>query len=150
MKESIFMHNQIWKKTSIKSWDKLYLMILLKFSFKRDWICMQGRKMGHYMQIKWWINIHIIFLETKIIHFLDIERVGWVNCKKHQIHLADIQQGSVLGPLFFLLYINDITYNLETLYWLYVDDTTYWKTFKLDQELANKFKSHPYKTEAMF
>ena len=52
-----------------------------------------------------------------------------------------VSQGSVLGPLFFLLYINDLTNNLKCSVKLFTDDTSLF-TVKPDPNLAASDMNH--------
>ena len=42
--------------------------------------------------------------------------------------LAAVCQGSILGPLFFLIYVNDFSHNLSSTAKLFVDDTSVFST----------------------
>ena len=55
--------------------------------------------------------------------------------------LAGVPQGSILGPLLFLVYINDVPTNLESLAKLFADDTLLFSTIYnpfLSAEIMNK------------
>ena len=55
--------------------------------------------------------------------------------------LAGVPQGSILGPLLFLVYINDLPDNLESLAKLFADDTSLFSTVYnplLSTEIMNK------------
>ena len=47
---------------------------------------------------------------------------------------SSVPQGSVLGPLLFLLYVNDIPASVSCKIKLFTDDTKIWNTFKAQSD----------------
>ena len=57
-------------------------------------------------------------------------------CSKLDTIPAGVPQGSVLGSLLFLIYINDLTNNVKCGNKLFADDTSLFTTFQNEKEAA--------------
>ena len=71
--------------------------------------------------------------------------------------LAGVPPGSILGPLLFLIYINDLPDNLESLAKLFADDTLLFSTVhdpsksaKLLNDDLNKLSDRAFKWKMLF
>ena len=56
--------------------------------------------------------------------------------------LAGVPQGSILGPLLFLIYINDLPDNLESLAKLFADDTSLFSTVRDPAKCTKVLNDH--------
>ena len=74
------------------------------------------------------------WIQTYLTNRNQCTRIGSITSSNREVYTG-VQQGSILGPLFFLCYINDITQICNnTSILLYVDDTVLYKAIS-DNEM---------------
>ena len=61
---------------------------------------------------------------------LNVQTSSWADVK------AGVSQGSILGPLLFLIYINDLSENLKSTVKRFADDTSIFPVVKKSQYIA--------------
>ena len=104
-----------------KAFDKVYHDGLL-FKLKQMGVC------GNLLD---WIRSYLANRQQQVV-------INGKSSGYHHINCG-VPQGSVLGPLLFLVYINDIVDNLESTSYLFADDQSLWKD--IDKNDPNETES---------
>jgi hypothetical protein len=92
-------------------------------AFDRVWhdsLIFKLKKLGIKNDLLHWFKDYLSHRQQRVV--INGEHSSWGHIK------AGVPQGSVLGPLLFLVYINDITENINTNIRLFADDTTLFVT----------------------
>ena len=74
------------------------------------------RQIGIQGNLLCWLNSYLCNRQQQVL-------VGQSRSRLNNIN-SGVPQGSVLGPLMFLIYVNDITENLLSITRLFADDTS--------------------------
>ncbi len=108
-----------------KAFDKVYHPALLQ----------KLKTMGVSGNLLTWISSYLSDRKQKVV-------INGVKSDPKSIN-ASVPQGSILGPLLFLVYVNDIVDDLETLPYLFADDTSLFSTIdpKNTVETFNKINN---------
>ncbi len=93
-----------------KAFDKVYHPALLQ----------KLKILGVSGKLLTWISSYLSDRKQKVV-------INGVKSDPKSIN-ASVPQGSILGPLLFLVYVNDIVEDLETLPYLFADDTSLFST----------------------
>ena len=114
----IEMYHQLVQSFDNKTHTCLVFCDISK-AFDRVWhsgLLFKIRQLGIKGQLLCWIRNYLINRQQQVTIGQSRSRINLIN--------AGVPQGSVLGPLLFLIYVNDITENLVSMPRLFADDTS--------------------------
>ena len=125
----VFLCNEINKAVDIGKEIRIVFCDISK-AFDRVWhngLIHKLKNIGIQGDVLLWFKSYLQNRQQRVV--INNLQSEWANIK------AGVPQGSILGPLLFLIYINDIVLNIDINIKLFADDTTLYVTVenKLDQ-----------------
>ena len=125
----LYMTHQIY--TSLGNGDDV-LLIFLDISKAFDRVYHEGllhklQMIGIDGYLLQWLNSYLSDRQQRVV--ISGQHSEWQKTN------AGVPQGSILGPLLFLIFISDITFGLKCESFLYADDTTLFKPLTHDTDI---------------
>ena len=119
--------------------DKRLIALLLFIDFRKAFDLVDASKLLHKLFHYGFDNNSLDLIANYFSQRSQTVKFNNSNSSFESINLG-VPQGSVLGPLFFLLFINDLAYIIELICKMFADDTTLYESDQNIEVLISKFK----------
>ena len=126
----MFLCNEINKAVDIGKEIRIVFCDISK-AFDRVWhngLIHKLKNIGIQGDVLLWFKSYLQNRQQRVV--INNLQSEWANIK------AGVPQGSILGPLLFLIYINDIVLNIDINIKLFADDTTLYVTVENKRDQA--------------